>query len=264
MFLHTGCNLNCRGCIVQTYQGVRKRRSAQQIKKNLDDMFRHIDFVGIMNFGISEGFLGGHELEEVLKYVSARYADRFLEIGITTNGTILPPQSLIDVLKEVKASVTVDDYRENVALARENYPKVIEILQKNNIRYSELKRVYWDQLDFNGGNELIETNEEVLSKKLGDCISMKGFIYIGYHEQPNRIFSCCQQAINTYLNIVDEVDDDGLDLETASTIEVIEFLMGYTEKGYLSACTRCNGAFEGVEMTHIPVAVQIEEEDHGC
>lgn len=256
MFVSTYCNLNCEHCCVRTYQGIRKRRTVPEIKENIDEMFRKIDYVGIMIFGIGEGFMGGSPLESALEYITEKYADRFCVIEIVTNGTIVPKDSLIKVLQNRKIRVVVDDYTDHVQLAAVNYPLVTKCLSENDVQFSGLKREYWEEYEF--GN-VADDNIESLDKKLGDCIChAKGFAYIGYGNASARIYSCVHQTINAYQNIVTETEDDGIDLNSSDPLEIIEFLLGYTEKGYLSACTQCNGAFEGKESNHIPVAVQIE------
>lgn len=257
IFAHTYCNLNCKHCFVQTYRGVRKQANISDLKHVIDVVFSKIDFIEICWLGIAEGFLGGFVFEEAVKYIINNYSTKFNEIHIVTNGTVIPTQPLIEILKQKRIRVIVDDYRDNVKLARENYCKVIEILKENNIRYDSLRRLHWDESCF--GERRTAENEEQLCNKVGECIChAKGYPYIGYHEGTTRIYSCVFHAINAYLGIIEECDDDSLEFATATPLEIIEFFLGYSEKGYLSACQYCNGMFEGIEVNHVPVAVQIE------
>ena len=257
IFAHTLCNLNCKHCFVQTYRGVRKQADITNMKHIIDVIFNKIDFLEKGYFGIAEGFLGGGVFEEAFNYIVKNYSKKFNEIQVVTNVTIIPQQSLIEILKHKQVRVIVDDYRDNVKLARENYSKVIQILEKNDIRYESLKRPNWDESCF-GERRTVE-NVEQLCNKVGECnCHAKGFPYIGYKEGTTRMYSCVFHAINTYLNLIEEHDDDSLDFATATPLEIIEFLLGFSEKGYLSACAYCNGMFEGIEVNHVPVAVQLE------
>jgi hypothetical protein len=254
MFVHTNCNLNCEHCCVHTYRNVRIHRTEDELKKNIDEMFAKIDYIGIMNFGIAEGFLGGKTLEYALQYIINNYSDRFEVIEIVTNGTIVPNEPLLNILKSSKIRVVVDDYTDNVLLAKEKIEKVKECLRKNNVNFSVLKREYWEEYEF--GN-VVDSNRDMLTQKLTNCIChAKGFAYLGYGQPSTKIYSCVHQTINAYHKIVEEVEDDGIDLIKSSPLEIVEFLLGFTQKGYLSACQNCNGAFEGKEKLHIPVAVQ--------
>lgn len=256
MFVHTNCNLNCKHCCVHTYRNVRIHRTKNEIIKNIDEMFAKIDYIGIMNFGIADGFLAGEPLEEALRYIINKYANRFEIIEIVTNGTVMPGRELLKILKSSKIRVAVDDYTDNVLLAKEKIEMVTQCLKNNGVNYSVLKREYWEEYEF--GN-VIDSNKEMLGSKLTNCIChAKGFAYLGYGQPASRIYSCVHQTINAYLKMVEEVDDDGIDLMKSPPLEIIEFLLGYTQKGYLSACQYCNGAFEGEEKLHIPVAVQIK------
>lgn len=87
-------------------------------------MFAKIDYIGIMNFGIAEGFLGGKTLEYALQYIINNYSDRFEVIEIVTNGTIVPNEPLLNILKSSKIRVVVDDYTDNVLLAKEKIEKL--------------------------------------------------------------------------------------------------------------------------------------------
>ena len=157
--------------------------------------------------------------------------------------------------------IAVDDYRENVELARKNYDKVITTLESNHVNFSSLCREYWYVSDFGKGTT--SENEEQLCHKYWNCINeAKGFPYIGYKNGTNKLYSCVFQTINAYLNLIEEKEEDGLDLAVAEPIEIIEFLLGYAEKGYLSACTNCSGMFEGVDVNHVPVAVQLKGKYH--
>ncbi len=261
MFVHTNCNINCEHCFIQSYRGVRKKIQASDLKNNIDLVFSKADFVGVVVFGIGDAFCGGDELEFALKYITENYADRFMTIELVTNGTVVPRESLTECIRNEKVRIAVDDYRENVELARKNYDKVITTLESNHVNFSSLCREYWYVSDFGKGTT--SENEEQLCHKYWNCINeAKGFPYIGYKNGTNKLYSCVFQTINAYLNLIEEKEEDGLDLAVAEPIEIIEFLLGYAEKGYLSACTNCSGMFEGVDVNHVPVAVQLKGKYH--
>lgn len=258
MFVHTNCNINCKNCFIQTYRGVRKKISISDLKHNIDLVFAKADFIGIVVFGIGDAFFGAEELEYAIKYITENYSERFMTVELVTNGTIIPKESLLECIKNEKVRIAVDDYRDNVELARKNYEKVIKALQDNNVNFSSLKREYWYESNF--GLERTGETQEQLCSKYWNCINeAKGFPYIGYKDNSNKMYSCVFQTINSYLNLVEEVEDDGIDLAMAEPIEIIEFLLGYTPKGYLTACANCKGMFERVELNHVPVAEQIQK-----
>lgn len=254
LFMNTYCNLNCKECFVQTYRGVRKRATIDEIKYTIDLLLGKADFVGIISFGIADGFMNTG-LPEAIEYICANYRDKFYEIHVTTNGTIIPRDSFLNSLKNEKVKVVVDDYRDNVELARINYPLVICTLKERGIRFDELKRSVWNESGF---GESININQK-LDTCYKECICLaKGFPYMGYSSNPDRMYSCVFQTINTYLKLVPEEEYDSIDFKESSILEIIEFLLGYSYKGHLTACKYCKGVFEGVAVNNIPVAVQIE------
>lgn len=258
MFVHTYCNINCKNCFIQTYRGVRKRVGIEELKKNIDLIFEKANFIGVVVFGIGDAFCGAEEMEWAIKYVTDNYSEHFMTVELVTNGTIIPTKSLLKCIKHKKVRIAVDDYRENVELSKKNYEKVITVLQKNEVNFSSLLREYWYESNF--GSEKITENKVLLCNKYWNCINeAKGFPYIGYREGSNKIYSCVFHAINTYLHLVDDVEDDGIDLKEATPLEVMEFLLGYSNKGYLTGCTSCKGMLERVELNHVPVAEQIQK-----
>ncbi len=255
MYNHTICNLKCKHCCIQHHRGYHHQRSFEEMKENIDYLFQKVDNVGIMFFGIAEGFLGGESLSKSIQYIVENYSDRFMVIEIVTNGTVIPLQGFIDSLKTPKVRVAVDDYTDNVDLARKQIRNVVKLLDENSINYAVLKREYWEEYEF-GTTKDLESNK--YGEKYRDCIChAKGFAYIGYNENSHRVYSCVHQTINAYLKIVQEDEDDSVSLDECTPLELIEFLLGYSNKGYLSGCAQCNGAFEGAEALHIPVAEQL-------
>lgn len=257
MSVHTNCNLNCENCFIQTYRGVRKTIELPDLKNNIDLLFSKADFAGVIVFGIGDGFCGGDALEFALKYTTETYSERFMTIELVTNGTNVPRDSLLQCIKNKKVRIAVDDYRDNVELARQNFDKVIKVLQDHHVNFSSLKRDYWYVSDFGSG--VTSENEQQLCGKYWNCVNeAKGFPYVGYKSGTSKLYSCVFQAINAYLDLIEEAETDSLDLETASPVEIFEFLLGYAQKGYLSGCTSCKGMLEGVYSNHVPVAVQLK------
>lgn len=257
IFVHTNCNLNCKDCFIQTFRGVRISADIDKLKRTIDELFEKVDFVGIVFLGIGDGFAGGKPMEFAIEYINNKYSDKFMTIELVTNGTIFPSKSLIDIMKKAKIDIVLDDYRENVELAQTNFEQIGNVLKENGIKMAELCRDYWYQSDFGDFN--IDKSDVEMSKRYYLCVNgAKGFPFIGYGNK-NKMYSCVMQTINSYLNLFDEQEQDGMDFNNSDFLTLNEFLLGFSSSGYLSACKKCAGMFEGVELNHVPVAVQIEK-----
>jgi len=260
MYAHTNCNLNCKHCFIQTYRGVRKTINFDLLKKNIQNFFNKIDYTYTFIGGIGDGF-AYRDLGDMIDFLNQNYKDRYEKIDIVTNGTIIPNEKLLNALKTPKVHVIVDDYRENVELARKNFQKVISLLEQNKIFFDILKRSYFDKAGLLVKDKNTLDSEENLILQHDNCIChAKGFPYFGYKDGKNYIYSCCFSTINSYLNLIEEMPNDYIDL-VASPTDILEFILGYSDNGYLNTCKYCVGIFEGEMTEKIPVAIQMDSKE---
>lgn len=89
-FLTTACTLNCTACSQLTpYHRRAFTLSLSEVIENIDLCFRAADYVNDFILVGGETFLYP-QLGDVLSYLSERYAKRFGEIHIFSNGTVVP------------------------------------------------------------------------------------------------------------------------------------------------------------------------------
>jgi len=253
VFISSHCNVNCRDCCIQVPRGQKRMTSFENLTKNIDALLSFADYVGFLLYGMGDGLIY-HSLDKVFDYTGLSYGDRVYKQRVVTNGTILPNEAVLSALHRNNVNVVVDDYRENIPLAREKFPKVIETLSRKCIDYEILLREYWEDFQFGSyDNSHLDTTQ--LTAFMSECISgCRGFPFWGY--DPSKVFSCLFQTVSNHLKLVDETEDDFIDWSRITKAEFIEFVLGYTNKGYLSACTKCSGIFEGRTARRIPVAIQ--------
>lgn len=80
------------------------------MKHSLDLAFRAIDFMGLLNIAGGEAFLFQDDLVEVLQYIETHYREQIGLLYITTNGTIMPSDSLCQIMAETDITLQIDDY----------------------------------------------------------------------------------------------------------------------------------------------------------
>lgn len=122
----TYCNLNCNACL--NFTPYRKRfyhRPLDEVKRDIDRFFSVVDFIGLFHVTGGEPLLYPG-LAELLRYLVENYGDRIASLQTVTNGTILPPEAVLDVFRTHDITITVDDYRGALPQPLEKYEVVYD------------------------------------------------------------------------------------------------------------------------------------------
>lgn len=244
----TMCNLDCIGCLNFTHFNSNKRHyELGHLKSDIDILFKKVDYVGYLHLSGGEPFLHPY-LEELIEYIDTNYKNQIGILGITTNGTIMPKQSLCKILKKTGMKVWIDDYRENVKLAEEKFENVKQRLEDFGVYYISNRADQW--LDIQ--NVKKELDEKKLQNRCEACDVP--FVSIKDH----RIYGCnyCNYAWEAGVSEGDE--NDYLDLNQVDgrkKAQITEFIMGYSDKGYYSFCKKCAG-YQASNQKQIKVAEQ--------
>ncbi|MBQ3544726.1 MAG: radical SAM protein [Lachnospiraceae bacterium] len=247
----TVCNLNCVGCMNFTNMNSHLRHyDIQQLKENFDLLFKHIDYIGFLQLTGGEPFLYP-DFDVIVKYVNEKYRNRIGTFCIATNGTIVPGEKLLDSMKLANMTVYVDDYTENVEMARKNREQIIKTLNEHCITIIDNKVGRW--LDFWKFQNL--TDEKQLIKKCVTCevpfVSVKN----------GKLFGCNYTEYMTEAGGNVENESDYLDLKKEIQKEILmEFCLGYSDNGYYSFCGKCAG-FHSNNPNKLPVAQQSMKKD---
>ncbi len=248
----TKCNLNCESCLNLTPYNKNKRHYDFEIlKSDIDTFFECIDFIDLLHISGGEPLLYP-ELSKILEYIGVKYRNRINTLSTTTNGTILPSKELYDTLLKFDITLIVDDYREQVNKAEENWNKLVDELKQNKINYSINYVTSWiDLKPFTTDNSSLEEVELVNYSTSCQCsfISLKN----------KKIHSCSYADYAVEAKIVEGHENDYFDLEKFNKNnrrEFLEFIMGYTERGYTEYCKRCSG-YIPINKNKVPVAKQV-------
>ena len=108
------CTLKCKHCnMFMPYYKEHVGYTAKDILEDLELLFRHVDYI------VAYRILGGeplinNELEDMIKQIGDRYGDRIGNIGIITNGTLLPDEKLIETSKKYNVKFDFSDYTDVV------------------------------------------------------------------------------------------------------------------------------------------------------
>ncbi len=231
------CNLRCKACLnFTTYIKKFKHQPIEKLKKEIDLYFRNVDYTGLFFISGGEPLLYP-KLAELIEYIESNYDDKIYEIGIVTNGTIIPSKEVIDCLENSRIKLTVDDYRATLSDKEEAITyniKFFKSLMKDNIRvrkYDEWISLY--------PHEINELKEDELIKKYDQC-------HCPWQEYKDGALSSCNYAgfaYNAELSCANKGNDYYYfsELKKSDVKELMEFRLGYTVKGYVEFCKICAG-----------------------
>ena len=243
------CTLKCKKCAHACHL-VDNRATDMPLeiaKRSADNFFKNFDVVGEFVLIGGEPFLYKN-LEEIVEYIGNNYRKQILMFSITTNGTILPPNHIIDLCGKFDITIRISDYSESIPILKRQYERV----------YSELKNtkyIVWktnaEKSWFDYGFETVQhRNIEAIKENYNNCKTMCREIC------DNKYYYCVMAhtvAQNMKLNIG---NDDYLDLsEKIEKTQLLKFELGFLPKGYLDMCSRCRGR-EAVNYL-IPAAEQV-------
>lgn len=255
----TVCNLNCEACLNFTgYNKHQKHRDLDEAKRTLRTYFQAVDYVRLFSYTGGEPLLYPYT-DELLEYIGSQFSEQIHVLGVSTNCTIMPKDSTCEILYKYGFHVFLDDYSQYVEKSRELIPKIVEKLEKFHIQYSLNSglEVYWIDL------APYETDNSRLSEE--EMIEYRNKCAAPFRElRDERLYSCNYASFAIKAGIQKENDNDWYDLKTVTDNkkkELLEFILGYTEKGYVDFCRRCAG-YITINPYKKPVGKQISSGDN--
>ena len=251
------CSLKCKKCAHGCYavdNSTSKDLTLEQVYKSADSFFSKVDF--IQEFVL----IGGEpmlykELAKAVQYIGERYRSQMGIYSITTNGTIIPDKEVLDVCRGYNVLVRISNYARQLPRLNEMYAKLIKTLEENNVSYA-LGREEKEWMGY--GFEYLDrkAEEEELIKVFDECKTP-------CREIRENKFYYCVMARSVSDNLGYNVgQDDYLDLDKLNgenyKKELLEFTLGYSDKGYLDMCNHCHGA--EAKNYPIPAAEQVKND----
>ena len=108
------CTLKCRNCnLFIGHANHHTDLKFADLKKNFDIFFNSVDYVYEYTLLGGEPFL--HiELEQILSYLMENYGDRIGKVNLISNGTVVPHENVLDLMKKYDMTVHISDYTQSV------------------------------------------------------------------------------------------------------------------------------------------------------
>lgn len=249
------CTLKCKKCahgcfnVSMDYPDL----SFKRVCNSIDNLFRYVDFLDELVLIGGEPLLH-KDLSDVVKYIGERYRDRVNRFSITSNGTIIPSDELLFVSKKYNVFFRISNYAVSLPQLERQYKKIEAKILAYDVEMQLYSADYWMDYGFDYVKRECDDNE---------LISVFDACHTLCHEVQDDKFYYCIMAHTVANNLHFDVGkEDYFLLEKASgkqlernKLLVLEYTLGYSEKGYLDMCRHCNGA--DAKKYLIPVAEQI-------
>ena len=241
------CNLNCSFCnmFIPHYESP-KHKSLETIISDVDSYFKIVDYVSIFHLVGGEPFLHP-QMYDIIKYILDNYQSKIDKFIITTNGTALPKDNIIELLKSNDIILSISNYTDKLELLKGKFDRVTKTYKDNRIKHYIRNEIEWN--DF--GDLRIKKNmsEAELIEHFDNCTAP-------FRGLDNGKFYYCHlntSAVLTKLFPLNE--NDFVEMGSISKEDLLKFDMGNTKLGYVTFCDNCNGC-----NTQIKVPVSYEHQ----
>jgi organic radical activating enzyme len=239
------CNLSCSHCnmFIPHYE-TPAHRNADIIINDIDLLFTKADYVSILHLVGGEPFLYPN-IDTVIKHIVDHYIDRIDKFIITTNGTVTPKDTTMQLLRNSDVILSVSNYSNKLEKLKTKVTKNIENYQNNNITHYVRNNIEW--YDF--GDLRIKKNlpEQSLIEHFDSCTAP----FRGLNE--GKFYYCHLNTSAVLTKLFPQNKNDYVDLKSVSREDFLKFDLGYTNLGYITFCDNCNGCNTGIK---IPVSYE--------
>jgi len=239
------CNLNCSHCnMFIPHFEMPKHRELDTMIKDIDSYFNIVDYVSVFHLVGGEPFLHP-QIQDIIQHILSNYIHKIDKFIITTNGSIAPKPSTIELLKNSNVILSVSNYSDKLQKLKTKVEKVIGIYKTNGIKHYVRNEIEW--YDF--GDLRVKKNlpTDKLIKHFDSCTAP----FRGLND--GKFYYCHLNtgAVLTKLFPLDK--NDYVEIDKVSKEDLLKFDLGYTDLGYITFCDNCNGCNTGIK---IPVSYE--------
>lgn len=234
------CSLKCERCAHGCYNvsSTAEDMAFKKVMESADSLFEKVDLCGEFVLIGGEPLLY-KRLADTIAYIGKKYRNKMVLFSITTNGSIMPSDDILELCKKYDVMFKISNYSLQVPWLEERYTALATMLDANHVQYYlEKPDLEWMDYGFETVNR--DCDEAGLVKVFDECRTPCREI------RGNKLYFCVMaRSVSENLGMgIDQ--DDYLDMDTLTSEDykkiLLEFNMGYSDKGYLEMCRHCNGA----------------------
>ena len=222
--LSTKCSLRCRDCnnLIPLFNS-KSDLNTDKIISSLKNILNVIDSIYRLELIGGEPFLASN-LEDVLQFVLRQ--EKIVTVEMTTNGTIIPKESLIPLLQNEKVKICISDYNDIV-----DCKNIIEFCKKHDLRYQVLHIKQWIN---SGGIMKRFRSIEQLKHQYLSCQSS----YFCKTLFEDKLFQCARASSLYAINVCNDINGYLKVDSSLSKERLFNFILGDNNP----ACDYCNTA----------------------
>ena len=228
--LTTQCSLKCKDCcaLIPDFN----HRSGGQIKMSINEFERTLNqLLDNVNSIRKLIILGGEPLlckglPKMLDYAALK--NKVIHIAIVSNGTLLPNNDLINILKQYnKINFYMSNYNSSPNTVNLKYEAIKELLKQNGLKYQMMENWEWfKELGFSSK----KLPESVIKHNFETCHRTKCLMTL------DRKIEVCSKAFGgRNLGLIKT--DDFIDLD--KTTDLRQDLIDFYQKPMMQACEYC-------------------------
>ena len=230
------CTLKCKHCnMFMPYYKEHVDYTAKDILEDLELLFRHVDYIVAYEILGGEPLING-ELADMIRQIGDRYGNRIGNIGIITNGTLLPNEQLIEISKKYNVKYDFSDYTDVVDY-KKRFDSAVKIVSDAGLRYSVNRSLRWCDFGFPVNNRMYDFD------KVREHMLSCGPIFHGLND--GKYYYCHVSWSADKAKLLKNVSDDYIDLRTLDDDRakeaILEHSNGNMAKGFVKLCKICGG-----------------------
>jgi organic radical activating enzyme len=231
------CTLKCKHCnMFMPYYKEHVDYTAKDILEDLELLFRHVDYIVAYEILGGEPLING-ELADMIRQIGDRYGNRIGNIGIITNGTLLPDEQLIEISKKYNVKYDFSDYTDIVDY-KKRFDAAVKIVSDAGLRYSVNRSLRWCDFGFPVNNRMYDFD------KVREHMLSCGPIFHGLND--GKYYYCHVSWSADKAKLLKNVSDDYIDLRTLDDDDrakeaILEHSNGNMAKGFVKLCKICGG-----------------------
>lgn len=233
------CTLRCKDCnLFIGYANHHVDMSLKELKKNFDIFFDSVDYVYEYTLLGGEPFLHV-ELDQILSYLMENYSDKIGKVNLISNGTVVPCENVLELMKKYEMTVHISDYTQSVNYGKK-LAEVIEAFSEKGIEYYVIPNNTWKDVKYPGKEFTAEDPREHMLL-CGHSTHSVG---------KGKLYWCDPAFAAECFTGFKAMEDDSLDLvrnkesnsKYEATLNILTYMLGdVNERGYMSICEKCAG-----------------------
>lgn len=239
LMITTRCTLRCKECAnLMPYYEKPKDYSADEIISWIKNVCDAVDEWICLELVGGEPFMY-KDFERILTYALAQ--EKIQTVEVATNGTLIPSENIMQLLKNKKVIVKISEYPNIV-----DYNRIIDRLKENGIRHELVYAMKWSRTGSltHRGRSMLEVHTQYLN--CGNAKMCRTILN-------GKLYVCSKAA--SLMEIGAATDIEFIDLKTRENLR--ERIRDFLRLTYSEACNYCDLGTSAEEL--IEPAVQVEK-----